>query len=115
MCVCVCVCVCVCPLKWAGLNKLSMQEIQRFGLLQRIPGWLPSIRILLDICAHHQPDRRTGRRGTQLDQNPKHSLFICLSEHVGGQSAVAGSIFGCLHDGHANGKGARGCGEMRTE
>lgn len=66
----------VCPLQEAGLAKLSMQDIQRFGLVQEIPGRLPSIRILLDICAHHQPDRPTGRQTRSWIRIQKQPIYL---------------------------------------
>lgn len=70
---------CACPLQEAGLAKLSLQETQRLGLVQRMAE-LPSIRLLLDICAPHQPDRPTS---TQLDLSKKKTnLFIYLNPHV---------------------------------
>lgn len=36
----------------AGLTRLSLQDIQRFGLMQMIEEWLPSICLLLDMCTH---------------------------------------------------------------
>lgn len=81
----------VCPLQQAGFAKLGMQDTQRFELVQRIPRWFPSSRILLDICSHHQPDGPTGRRAHSwiwIQKQPffyPNPMFLC----------ACGWLFGC--------------------